>query len=98
MRLCLEGVSLQSGFMFVSDSVPRIRTVIFFSNSLHIASSLLSCTFEACIFPMRKENKFFFPVRAQVEQTNFLDLLLCCLLIVFSLSKLCLKMQSLEKS
>lgn len=38
----VEGVSLASGFMFVSDRVPRDSIAVFFSDPPHIASPLLS--------------------------------------------------------
>lgn len=84
---CVKGVPLQGGFMFVSDRVPTGIIVMFFSDSLHIASQLLSWH---TLF-LQERRKYFFLLQGE---TDFLDLCLCCLRSVFFLFKFCLKMQS----
>lgn len=96
MRLQLEescvswvkGVPLQSGFMFISDSVPTDIIVMFFSDSLHIAPQLLPWH----TFFLRGSRKYFSYYR--VKQTS-----LICVSAVWQLFFSCsssLKMQSLE--
>lgn len=61
----VEGVSLQSGFIFVSDSVPGVLIVMFFPDSAYcIITSVMACTFGTCIFPMKKGKiHFLFSMR-----------------------------------
>lgn len=69
----VKGVPLQSGVMFVSDSVPTGITVMFFSDYLHIASQLLSWH----TFFLRERRKYFFLLQGKTDfllqgETDFL--------------------------
>lgn len=80
----VKGVHLQGGFMFVSDSVPTGITVMFFSDSLHIASQLLSWH---TLF-LRERRKYIFLLQNETHfllqvETDFLNLCLCCLGVFF---------------
>lgn len=86
----VEGMSLASGFMFVSDRVPRDSIAVFFSDPPHIASPLLSWhVLLGMHFFLWGRRIHFFSIRAQggTDKLPWFASLLFVLFLVHVLSK-----------